>query len=62
MYVCIFSGDEMECYLSIQGTYDYKCKSFVMVENEHTLDPKGDHIAEDQGMKVQAKPSFRSKA
>ena len=39
-----------------------KCKSFVMIENEHTLDPKGDHIAKDHGMKVQSKPSFRSKA
>ena len=24
MYVCIFSGDEIECYLSIQGMYGYK--------------------------------------
>ena len=38
------------------------CQSFVTIENEHTLDPKGDHIMKGQGMKDQLKSSFRSKA
>ena len=35
------------------------CQSFATIENEHTLDPKSDHIAKGQGMKDHG--SLRSK-
>ena len=34
IHVCIFGGDEIECYLSIQGMYGYIEKS-ISVENKN---------------------------